>query len=267
MQYQKTLQCTHLLPFCISHLLFTLFHPRGSGRKGEQFGGCSKGRGEQFHSPCSGKGLPAQTCHGHSMAAGCSPQHPPSALLLEKLYQVDIHECGTTTYTGHKKSLCSSRIWILLVGPQGKGSSNLPCKDLCALGGQSTCSRSRVPVLFTASFGEHSYLSLSPPVPSARAHARLLWDQMSFGLSHVPLTCYSLSLLSFFLCLLQKTSCNNSGSHFSPNLPMGTQAKAFIFRKAIRTYIYVCVRVQLKIAEQSNSPAPFDMPQGKRSWC
>lgn len=36
--------------------------------------------------------------------------------------------------------------------------------------------------------------------------------------------------------------CNNSGSPFSLNLPMGTQAKGFIFRKShTHTYIRVCM--------------------------
>lgn len=61
-------------------------------------------------------------------------------------------------------------------------------------------------------------------------------------------------------------SCNNSSSPFSLNLPMGTQAKGLFLEKPY-THIYTCVYVQLKIAKQTNSPAPFDMPPGKSSWC
>lgn len=43
------------------------------------------------------------------------------------------------------------------------------------------------------------------------------------------------AFLSLLRRLLQKKSCDNFVSPFSPNLPMGTQAKAFIFSQAIHT--------------------------------
>lgn len=46
-----------------------------------------------------------------------------------------------------------------------------------------------------------------------------------------------------FLLLLQKKSCDNFVSPFSPNLPMGTQAQVFIFSQAIHPQLYVCVCV------------------------
>lgn len=130
----------------------------------------------------------------------------------------------------------------------------------------STCSRSGVP---TASSGGHRCCPSPCSVPSAQG---LLWDQMSFGLSDVSLTCCGSSLPSG-PC---SSSCSRKSlvTTLSPPSPQSfpwehRQRLLFLAKPYIHGYtcVCVCVCVQLKIAEQPNSPAPFDMPQGKRSWC
>lgn len=111
MPHQRTPLCTHTLPFCISHPLSAPSCPRGGRRKGEQFAGRSKRRGERLHGPIASQcHVLARDCqpgcaHGHGRAGGCgellmlpqsrqrrestvgvwgcSPQRPPSALPLE----------------------------------------------------------------------------------------------------------------------------------------------------------------------------------------
>lgn len=51
----------------------------------------------------------------------------------------------------------------------------------------------------------------------------------------------------------------------SPQIFPWEHRQRVLFLEKPYTYIYVCVCVQLKIAKQSNPPAPFDMPQGKKS--
>lgn len=178
---------------------------------------------------CSGAGgcrellLLHQSSGSCPHSGGCSPSTLPSPFCWRDVCQVD-----TTSVEPQSASGTPEWLWelLLLTGPQGWGFSKLPCKNLC----------SQVP--------EHVQQVRSPlcqlwgtqmlPVPllcplcsGAALAPDVLW----------PFRCvpYLLWLVPAFLSLLQKKSCDNFVSPFSPNLPMGTQAKAFIFSQAIHT--------------------------------
>lgn len=174
---------------------------------------------------------------------------------------MDIHQRGATKYIGQKKSLRKplngSGIRILLMAPPGWGFSNLPCKNLCSPCGQSACSRSRVHVLVTASSGGHGcYLSPSSPVPSAQRHPGLLWDQMSFGLSDLSLTCCGLSLLSCHRsCACSRKSLATTLAPPSPQIFPWEHRQRLLFLEKPYVHIYMCVSVCACVRSIKNSKA------------
>lgn len=125
--------------------------------------------------------------------------------------------------------------------PQGWGSTNLLCKNLCSPSGQSTCSRSRVPILITASSGGHGcYLSPSSPVPSAQGHPGLLWDQTASGHSDVSLTCCGLSPLSCHCsCACSRKILATTPAPPSPQIFPWEHRQRLLFLE--KPYIYICV--------------------------
>lgn len=175
---------------------------------------------------CSGTGgcrellLLPQSSASCPHSGGCSPSTLPSPFCWRDVCQVDTtgvvpqSASGTPECSG---SCCSSQ------PPRDGDFLSCPAKTFVPRC-QSTCSRSGVP----SAGSQMLPVPLFCPLCSGAALASdILW----------PFRCvpYLLWLVPAFLSLLQKKSCDNFVSPFSPDLPMGTQAKAFIFSQAIHT--------------------------------